>query len=144
MAAEVQFTDGSQTLLFKRLVRVAEITNNRTVNGFGVNSERGPIKIADDQRGRYNPRYGYTVAVPATKDGKLPIEDFARVTSDKDLRAWQEAFENSRDAALRDQETMQRIREERSQTLDSALEVVSKPIDIDAPPPPAAPLAEGS
>ena len=146
LAHEVKIEDGTTTLLFKKLAW-EQIGDSRIVNGFGVNSQIGPIRIDPRFRQDYNPptNEGRAVKLPQTQivEGKLPFWHFERITSSNDRKSWKEAFEQSRDSVLRNPEIIQKVREQRSQILDSALEVVSKPIDIDAPPPPVAPAGPG-
>ena len=54
------------------------------------------------------------------------------------LEEWEEAFTRSKNVVLNNQRLMEKIRDERNATLDKAIDVVSQPINLDAPPPPKA------
>lgn len=134
VANEVQMSNDSTTLIFRMS------TIGRYRDRFGVNSQDGPVRLTALGKQRYLNSIVHGMTGEAAT---MHPEDFSRVTTPDQIKGWQETFENSRDTVLKNQEAMQRVREQRNQALDSALDVVSKPIDIDAPPSPTAPSGPG-
>ena len=131
MGGEVGFnlgvSDGTSLIVFKHSHK-EDIFDHI----YGVHSNLGPVRLnyGGDNfliQGGSNVHLSEPLA---TGEQKLDPKYLKQI--DGNSLEWGQAFEDSRDDVLRDQELMGRIREERIKGLDKAFEIVSKPIDFDA------------
>ncbi len=138
LASETVFDSGRGVLVFNKSV-VRAGSNQRDF--YGVDSKNGPIIIKTDSQ-QDKMLGAEAMGQPAKFSYQEPAMDNVRlvtpIAGNADfMQHWQKAFETSRDAVLRDEAQRQALREARNQSLDAALSAVSKPIDLDNPPPPA-------
>ena len=147
VAAEVRFDSGRSTSFFARRFRLMQRLPEAPTYVYGVDSVHGPVFISgklseglsQGNRDAIDLKLVSTVTENEVRKWVHPVRN------EIELIEWQKAFELSKETVLQDQMEMRRLREARDRTLDQALSVVSKPIDINAgsaetqiPPPPAA------
>lgn len=114
---------------------------------YGVDSQQGPIYVSGDLAARLLGGKPEAVSMDVQQVPTVTEDDVRNwlhpITSPADLNNWVRAFDESKNSVLQDQKEMLKLAEARSRTLDQALNVVSKPISLDAPPAPAPAPAAG-
>jgi hypothetical protein len=129
VAAEVQFGSGRLTLFFAK----RNITPP-AVGICGVDSTMGAVYITGELSEKLAGHDGVDLTkVPSVTEEE--VRGWVHPVQPGQLEYWQNAFEESKRAVLEDQSAMRRLRQQRMGALDQALNVVSKPIDINVPPP---------
>lgn len=131
LAFEMPASDGASVLLF-RGVGLSEGTRTPTV--FGVSSTEGPIRLTEDTQYQFLSPGSWFVHPPKEFEEGRQLDRGKDYIGFVDLEEWQDAFARSRDAVLKDQKAMERLRAARIKTLDKALSIVSEPTDISAGP----------
>jgi len=147
---EIPSSDEKSVLIFKVAGYSSGDEANRFRGGrypgiFGVHSEVGPIRLF---RGRESEIVQKDITAGlinlpeeiSSGSKKLDPKDWIPVRAKEDImepgrsiKEWGDAFERSKDRVLHDQKIMEAIRAERNRTLDQAFNIVSQPIDTNAP-----------
>ncbi|MDO8487221.1 MAG: hypothetical protein Q7S45_02935 [Candidatus Curtissbacteria bacterium] len=140
LAYDIQVSDGTSLLLFRAV-------GSQAGHLYGAHSNEGPVCLTDTAKHKNDflgPGAWYARLPEGFKTGekKLDPTDYFPVSGDHE--EWQKAFTSSRDSILRDRVEIERIRAKRTKSLDQALDIVSKPVDINAPPPAVGPAPQGS
>src|SRR3989338_6029391 len=137
VAAEVGFDSGRSTFFFARSRRNPYNPLSGTIHAYGVDSVQGPVWFTGELPEKF-PRRDGVFSVDFEKMPKVTEDDVNNwvhpIAAGGDMDLSSKSFELSKDAVLQDQQEMERIRAERNRTLDQALSVVSKPIDLSTPP----------
>lgn len=137
VAHQISTKDGSTTLLFSRVAdaRVPLGDDDRGI-AFGVNSVEGPIWFTLEVNKQFVGWGGITQVPEDLQKGEASLDTSSLIPVGKDmLEPWEEAFARSKNVVLNNQRRMEEIRGERNANLDKALDVVSQPVNLDAPPP---------
>lgn len=133
---QIPMKDGSTTLLFSKVADVRAQTQPENDLGiaFGVNSVKGPIWFSAKVNKQL--AWGGNMAhVPEDLQKGNALLDTSDLfpVEESMLEQWEEAFTRSKNVVLDNQRRMEEIRDKRNATLDKALDVVSQPVNLDAP-----------
>lgn len=132
LVVNVPMKDGSTTLLFDTVANVAELYGGYDRGlAFGVNSERGMVRLSAEVNKQFVGPGGWGVNAPEglQLDSQMDLEGVSGVG----VENWAKAFDNSKRNILSSETTRGRIAQSRVNDLDRAIGVVSAPIRLEAP-----------